>query len=88
MYPFSEDELEQVHQVAAIRDQQLADVVLVAGWTGLRWPELRAVRVRDFVEAPMPALVVQRAAPEGVQVKTTKSGRSRGVPVADRVLPW
>jgi site-specific recombinase XerD len=31
MYPFREDELEQVHQVAAIRDQQLADVVLVAG---------------------------------------------------------
>jgi integrase len=87
MYPFSEDELEQVHQVAAARDQQLADVMLVAGWTGLRWSELRAVRVRDFVEVPMPALVVQRAAPEGVQVKTTKSGRSRRVPVADRVLP-
>ena len=86
MYPFTEDELEQVHQAAA-RDQQLADVVLVARWTGLRWSELRAVRVRDFVEVPMPALVVQRAAPEVVQVKTTKSGRSRRVPVADRVLP-
>ena len=87
MYPFSEDELEQVHQVAAIRDQQLADVVLVAGWTGLRWSELRAVRVRDFVEVPMPTLVVQPAAPEGVQVKTTKCGRSRRVPAADQVLP-
>lgn len=87
MYPFTEDELEEVHRAAASRDQRLADVVLVAGWTGLRWSELRAVRVRDFVEVPMPALVVQRAAPEGVEVKTTKSGRSRRVPVADRVLP-
>jgi hypothetical protein len=48
---------------------------------------LRAVRVRDFVEVPMPTLVVQRAEPEGVATKTTKSGRSRRVPVADRVLP-
>ena len=35
----------------------------------------------------MPTLVVQRAEPEGVATKTTKSGRSRRVPVADRVLP-
>ncbi|WP_141777833.1 tyrosine-type recombinase/integrase [Phycicoccus sp. SLBN-51] len=53
----------------------------------MRWSELRAVRVRDFVEVPMPTVVVQRAEPEGVETKTTKSGRSRRVPVADRVLP-
>ena len=53
----------------------------------MRWSELRAIRVRDFIEVPLPVLVVQRAAPEGVQVKTTKSGKSRRVPVADRVLP-
>ncbi len=44
MYSFSEEELEQVHQAAGARDQQLAHVVLVAGWTGLRWSELRACR--------------------------------------------
>ncbi len=59
----------------------------MAGWTGLRWLELRAVRVRDFVEIPMPLLVVERAEPEGVHVKVTKSGRGRRVPVADRILP-
>ena len=32
-------------------------------------------------------LVVDRAEPEGVGVKTTKSDRSRRVPIADRVLP-
>jgi integrase len=35
----------------------------------------------------MPVLIVQRAEPEGVRVKSTKSGRSRRVPVADRILP-
>ena len=34
----------------------------------------------------MPLLVVQRAQPEGVEEKTTKSGRTRRVPVADRIL--
>ena len=35
----------------------------------------------------MPILVVQRAEREGVEIKSTKSGRTRRVPVADRVLP-
>jgi hypothetical protein len=45
------------------------------------------MRVRDFVEVPLPILVVQRAEPEGVEIKSTKSGRTRRVPIADRVLP-
>jgi integrase len=61
--------------------------MLVAAWTGLRWSELRAIRVRDFAEVPMPLLVVQRAEPEGTSVKSTKSGKGRRVPVADRILP-
>jgi integrase len=61
--------------------------VLIDAWTGLRWSELRSMRVRDFIEVPLPVLVVQRAAPEGVRVKVTKSGKSRRVPVADRVVP-
>jgi integrase len=32
-------------------------------------------------------LIVQRAEPEGVATKGTKSGKTRRVPVADRVLP-
>ena len=93
MFPFAEDELERVyaaavsHLGASGRSTRLADVLLVAAWTGLRWSELRAVRVRDFAEVPMPLLIVQRAEPEGTRVKGTKSGRSRHVPVADRILP-
>jgi hypothetical protein len=32
-------------------------VLLIAGWTGLRWSELREVRVRDFVQVPMPVIL-------------------------------
>ena len=42
--------------------------------------------MRDFVRVPMPVLLVSRAAPEGVEAKVTKSGKSRRMPVADRVL--
>jgi len=62
---------------AAARDERLADLLLIDAWTGLRWSELRAMRVRDFVEVPLPILVVQRAEPEGVEIKSTKSGRTR-----------
>src|SRR3954454_11266812 len=34
----------------------------------------------------MPLLVVQLAEPEGSKVKGTKSGKTRRVPVADRIL--
>ena len=85
--PFAEDELESFHMAVSAKDKQLADVLLIASWTGLRWSELREVRVRDFVRVPMPVLLVSRAAPEGVEAKVTKSGKSRRVPVADRVLP-
>ena len=77
MFPFSEADLERVYARAVGRDQRLADILLVDAWTGLRWSELRAIRVRDFVQVPMPVLVVQRAEPEGVRVKSTKSGRSQ-----------
>jgi integrase len=87
MYPFSEAEFEALYLRAAGRNQRLADLALIGGWTGLRWSELRAMRVRNFIEVPLPILVVERAEPEGVRVKTTKSDRSRRVPIADRVLP-
>ena len=87
MYPFSEEELEELYGRAVRARSTARRHLLVDAWTGLRWSELRAIRVRDFIEVPLPVLVVQRAEPEGVRVKGTKSGRSRRVPVADRVLP-
>ena len=46
--PFSEDELERIYLRATARDQRLADLLLIDAWTGLRWSELRATRVRGL----------------------------------------
>lgn len=87
MAPFSEGDLELAHERWAVHDQRLADVLLVLGWTGLRWAEARAVRVEDVMEVPTPGLLVRRSDPEGVGIKSTKGRRSRRVPLANRVLP-
>ena len=86
MFPLPEAELEEVYVDAVERDERLADLLLIDAWTGLRWSELRAIRVRDFIEVPLPVLVVQRAAPEGVRVKARSRGNSHQVPVADHIL--
>lgn len=87
MQPWSEDELETVFHDWRKHDAHLAGVLLVMGWTGLRWGEARALTVDDLMEVPTPGLLVRRSAPEGVGTKSTKGRRSRRVPVADRVLP-
>jgi len=87
MMPFSRQELQAVRDEIAAFNPALADAVWLAGWTGLRWSELREVRVADFVEVPVPRLVIRRAQPEGIGTKRPKSGRSRHVPLVDAVLP-
>ncbi|WP_230207734.1 tyrosine-type recombinase/integrase [Microlunatus sp. Gsoil 973] len=87
MLPFTEDELEAAYLRWKGENARLADILLVLGWTGLRWSEVRAVTVRDLMQVPTPGLVIRRAAPEGVGTKSTKGRRSRRVPLADRVLP-
>lgn len=87
MSPFTEDELDAVVNSIAARNRRLADVVLIAGWTGLRWGELRALRVRDLVIVPEPTLIVQQSQTEGRAVKVPKSGKTRRVPLPDRLVP-
>lgn len=86
MLPFAEEELEVVWERWAARNRRLADIMLLLGWTGLRWAEARAVRVGDVMKVPTPGLVICRSNPEGVGLKSTKRRRSRLVPLADRVL--
>lgn len=84
----SRDSVSLIRATDRVRDlARLADILLVAGWTGLRWSELREVRVSDVALEPIPGIYVRRAAPEGGEAKRTKSGKSRFVPLADRVLP-
>lgn len=87
MHPFTEDELEAAYKVWRAQDERLADILLVLGWTGLRWAEARSVTVGDVMEVPAAGLLVRRSAPEGVGTKSTKGRRSRRVPLANRVLP-
>ncbi|MBO0609578.1 tyrosine-type recombinase/integrase [Myceligenerans salitolerans] len=86
MDPFSEYELEAAYLTWKMKDERLADILLVMGWTGLRWGEVRAMQVANFVEVPTPGLMVRRSQPEGFAVKSTKGRSVRRVPLADRVL--
>lgn len=87
MRPWSEAGLAQVVAEVARRDVTLADVVLVAGWTGVRWGELRALRVGDVSWQRSPRLRVARSQSEGQAVKAPKAGRARWVPLSDAVIP-
>ena len=88
MNPFTEAELtEVVEQIRATSSEHFADVVLLLGWTGLRWGEARSLRVGDVRRVPVPALRVRRSQSEGKHVKTTKGRAARTVPLADVVVP-
>lgn len=86
MRPLSEDELTEVVARIGRASGALADVALIAGWTGLRWGELRVLRVGDVQELPSPAFWVARSQTEGGMVKVTKGRLARRVPLADVVL--
>jgi integrase len=87
MSPFNEEELETAYRGWHQENARLAAILLVLGWTGLRWSEARAARVEDLLQVPTSGLLIRRAAPEGVGTKSTKGRRSRRVPLANRVLP-
>lgn len=90
MHPFTEAELNQLVTTLAKTDQRIADIVLVLGWTGLRWGEARALRVSDIRHGPDRTLAnirVQRSQSEGREVKGTKGRSARTVPVPDIITP-
>jgi hypothetical protein len=60
-------------------DHRLADLLLIDAWTGLRWTDLRAARVRAFVKVPMPLLVVEQARPQ-VWGRRARRGSRAGCP--------
>lgn len=76
MKPLSESELVEV--VAKIREWSpwSADVVLVAGSTGVRWGEMRGLVVADLVLSPFPALRVSKSHSEGGEVSRRRAGKN------------
>ena len=91
--PFTLDELLALVDEHRELAGDLADVTLILGLTGLRFGELRGLRVRDVTRVPYPALVVSRSLPQSgrtgkvIERSTTKSGRSRVVPLLSLALP-
>lgn len=91
--PFTVDLLLAVVDSQRKTAGRYADVTLVLGLTGLRMGELRGLRVRDLVSVPYPALMVRRSVPQSgrtgapIERSTTKSGRSRIVPLMEPVIP-
>lgn len=77
---------EELHALAAACRDELGEIVLVLGYSGLRWGELAGLQVGDRVAVPGPGLRVQRALLTGrgghVYVDSLKSHRARTVPLA------
>lgn len=87
MHPFTEAELAAVINSASEHSMFYSKIALVLAWTGLRWGEVRALRVGDISWESSPALRVARNQPEGQEEKVTKSRKPRRVPVAAVVEP-
>ncbi|MCU1556017.1 MAG: hypothetical protein JWN09_12 [Microbacteriaceae bacterium] len=62
----------------------LATVTEFLSLTGLRWSELRALRVSDLQYGPLSAIRISRAHSEGYEERGTKTGRIRLVPLTHR----
>ncbi|WP_402374007.1 tyrosine-type recombinase/integrase [Isoptericola rhizosphaerae] len=84
--PVREDDLRQMEARQRSIAGQYADLTIFAWETGLRSGEVRALRVRDVLDVPIPALWVTRSAPDGASEirTTTKGGRGRRVPLTPR----
>lgn len=81
--PFTEQEIEDV---AATVGGFYGDVILVLGFSGLRFGEARAIRVGDVIlDAKYPFFNVIRSQAERMSEKSTKSNRRRSVPVDPRL---
>lgn len=63
---------------------RLAAVTEFLSLTGLRWSELRALRVGDLRASPHPAIRISRAHSDGYAERATKTGRARWVPLTAR----
>lgn len=86
--PWSIEEVHERYQIWKQLNPTNAEIARFLALTGLRWSEARALRTGDISLVPYPAVTVQRAQPEGVDIKTTKSNRIRRVPLANEILPW
>ncbi|MDB6425847.1 tyrosine-type recombinase/integrase [Curtobacterium sp. 20TX0008] len=82
--PFSDDEFATMLEAQRSVNRPYADIVEFLRETGLRWGEMKALRVADVRSAPFPAVFVSRSKSDGYPEKQTKGRRSRTVPLLGR----
>lgn len=82
--PFTADELEQAWSEWSCLSPVLADVMLVLARTGLRWSEARTITVAD---TDADAIVVDKTADEGAELRRLPASDIRQVPLAPRIRP-
>lgn len=76
-------------RLANVREKRadIADVYEFMSLTGVRWGELRAIRVESLSEAPFPQLIIERSHSDRYEEKDPKSWRGRrAVPLSPRAL--
>lgn len=83
---FTPDELALVVDRQRNLSCPLADVTEFASEAGLRWAEVRALRVCDLHELPIPAIRVFKSHSDGYAEKDTKNHTRRNVPLTDRAF--
>lgn len=82
--PFTDEELARTLAKQRERNPLMAEVTEFISLTGLRWSELRSLRVRSFQEVPYAAIRVSHAQSDGYEEKGTKTKKWRPVPLTDR----
>lgn len=82
--PFTDEELVKTLERQRNRNPVMAEVTEFISLTGLRWSELRSLRVGSFQEVPYSAIRVSRAQSDGYEEKGMKTKKWRPVPLTDR----
>jgi integrase len=78
-----------VSAIAAVREKRadIADVFEFMSLTGMRWGEVRAMRVSWLSEVPFPQLVVESSHSDNYDEKVPKSWRgTRAIPLSPRAV--
>lgn len=79
--PFTDIEFQATLVELRKTNRAYADIVEFLRETGLRWGEMKALRVRNVMVSPFPSVMVERSKSDGYPEKQTKGRRSRRVPL-------
>lgn len=84
--PFDDVEMQAVIDSHFALSPLYARVTEFLLYTGIRWGELKSLKVKDLDEALVPAIWVRTSQSEGFEVKSTKSRKKRSVPLGPEGL--